>query len=206
MGLDIVAISNAKYFAPDFEDESELENRWWVADPDGFDRLDGRPEGLYDGEAECGFRAGSYSGYGHWRWWLSTSFLGIEPQVVWSNPPKFDGLPFVELIYFSDCNGAIGPVTSAKLAGDFRNHLDRLPPIPPEPEPDQALKEFRDLYSRMGRGEALEPADREKLAQGFRARLPLESEADIAEWNREQYHKWLEAFEVAAKDGFVIFG
>ena len=42
---------------------------------------------------------------------------------VWDNPPP--NAPFVELINFSDCEGFIGPVASAKLAKDFAAFRDR---------------------------------------------------------------------------------
>jgi hypothetical protein len=53
------------------------------------------------------FRAGSYSGYGEWRRWLST----IAPLPA-----------FAELINFSDCEGVIGSVVASKLAKDFAEY------------------------------------------------------------------------------------
>ena len=40
---------------------------------------------------------------------------------VRTNPEK-EGLPFVELINFSDCEGVIGPEVAAKLAKDFADY------------------------------------------------------------------------------------
>lgn len=57
------------------------------------------------------FRAGSYSGYSIWR----------EKLAELANWPKVKG-PFWELICFSDCEGVIGPKTSAKLAKDFADY------------------------------------------------------------------------------------
>lgn len=65
------------------------------------------------------FRAGSYGGYNEWRKWLCSLALGVDVDEVWKNPAAYAGKPFVELINFSDCEGTIGPVVSAKLAKDF---------------------------------------------------------------------------------------
>jgi hypothetical protein len=73
-----------------------------------------------------GFRAGSYSGYNWWREQLCRFALDCDPSEVWGDPDAYAGRPFVELINFSDAEGAIGPRTSAKLAADFRAHEPRV--------------------------------------------------------------------------------
>lgn len=107
--------------------------------------LEARLDGLHDGSVkpECpgdlavlaetapvtedtSFRAGSYSGYNWWREHLCKFALGCEPGELWEDPEDFEGKPFVELINFSDCEGAIGPRTSAKLAADFASHEPRV--------------------------------------------------------------------------------
>ena len=46
--------------------------------------------------------------------------LGVEPEEAWNHPRRFRDKPFVKLINFPDTGGgAIGPITSAKLYGDF---------------------------------------------------------------------------------------
>jgi hypothetical protein len=75
---------------------------------------------------DTSFRAGSYSGYNWWREQLCRFALECEPGELWSDPEAYAGKPFVEMINFSDCEGAIGPRTSAKLAGDFRDHEARV--------------------------------------------------------------------------------
>jgi hypothetical protein len=72
-----------------------------------------------------GFRAGSYSGYNWWREQLSKFGLDRTPESVWSNK-RLAGSPFVELIDFSDCEGSIGPQTSAKLFDDFLAYEDQV--------------------------------------------------------------------------------
>ena len=110
----------------DISYHARLEKAEAPVDGDGYDEgvfqpyinpsFPGRAEGL-DPDAwykchEVGdFRAGSYSGYGLWRLKLA----GIA-----------EGDDFAELIHFSDCEGTIGPVVSAKLAQDFAKNRHRL--------------------------------------------------------------------------------
>jgi hypothetical protein len=62
----------------------------------------------------------NYAAYNGWIRRLSLMALGVEPEEVWHHPRHFRGKPFVELIDFPDTDGgAIGPITSAKLYGDF---------------------------------------------------------------------------------------
>lgn len=91
---------------------------------------------FYSYEEEFGFRAGSYSGYNEWRDALAR-FAGYEQTEYESRfrglvksyaAACWDGLtqgPFAELIDFSDAEGVIGPVTSAKLAKDFAEREER---------------------------------------------------------------------------------
>ena len=62
------------------------------------------------------FRAGSYSGYNEWRDRLTT-LAGFPKD--WNERKNCTDLPFYELVWFSDCEGVIGPATCAKLAKDF---------------------------------------------------------------------------------------
>lgn len=123
MGLDVTAIEKAEFVGRrngNTRDESIMS----VYDI-GFDRLDGKEEGNYRGATEFDFAAGSYGNYNEWREWLCRTFLGVEPRAIWDAPEKFAGQPFVELINFSDCEGAIGPVTAAKLLKDFTENKER---------------------------------------------------------------------------------
>jgi hypothetical protein len=88
------------------------------------ERQDDLVEGVHEVIGETfAFRAGSYSGYNRWRERLAT-FAGYKsPEYVWDHFAEFKGQPFVELIHFSDCEGTIGPRTSAKLAVDFAANL-----------------------------------------------------------------------------------
>lgn len=124
MGLDISAYRQVTKMNP-----SELE-----LDSDGYsingdvtrmhdfqnENFPRQGEGLdlasyYDcGTEYFGFRAGSYSGYNQWRSELA-QMAGVNESALGPS----DTCAFAELIYFSDCEGFIGPVVSAKLANDF---------------------------------------------------------------------------------------
>jgi len=93
----------------------------------------GRENGLVRGEYRssgdsCRFRAGSYRGYSWWRNELA-KMVGYQPL---ANADQFDAIypysagardvdsgPFWEQIWFSDCEGVIGPEVCAKLAADY---------------------------------------------------------------------------------------
>ncbi len=84
---------------------------------DVFDaQADGLEPGFYLFEDSMGFRAGSYGGYNGWRSTLAT-VGGYTADDAHSG--KVLAGPFFELVNFSDCEGTIGPVTSAKLLNDF---------------------------------------------------------------------------------------
>lgn len=123
MGLDIVAYrglvlvpaAEARDYGGDLRADYFVQVR---ADEKSFP---GRAAGLVDGGYyravdSMYFRAGSYSGYGIWREMLAQLAGYPSDDDVWEN--DIAG-PFTELINFSDCEGVIGPVVSAKLAKDF---------------------------------------------------------------------------------------
>jgi hypothetical protein len=91
-----------------------------------------------------GFRAGSYGGYNDWRERLAT--LAEYPAVEYERVPGYEpskqlrrdaaawqglceGMPFVELVNFSDCEGTIGTAVSKKLAQDFAEWDERAKAI-----------------------------------------------------------------------------
>lgn len=85
-------------------------------------QADGMVDGFYARTgASFDFRAGSCTSYGEWRKQLA-KLVGTTDEAVFKDPKPG---PFVELINFSDCEGVIGPTTSAKLAADFREWADR---------------------------------------------------------------------------------
>lgn len=91
-------------------------------------------DGMYSGEAVEGFRAGSYSGYNQWREQLAelAGYPATDHDSYGRTRKRHDAGawaaesgPFHELIHFSDCEGTIGPETSAKLAKDFADFQQR---------------------------------------------------------------------------------
>jgi hypothetical protein len=122
MGLDITAFSYAERTK---EDESN-DKIYHAMSANDIDRLDGWREGFYEGRVYFNFRAGSYSGYNEWRSWLSWSILDVSPDKIWNEPEMYAGCPFVELINFGDNEGAIGPLTAAKLAKDFERYQKQV--------------------------------------------------------------------------------
>jgi hypothetical protein len=139
MGLDITAYRglrraqpgegmNPKYGDADYENgwhEMYVNSDFPSQADDIVDRA------IYHADDDFGFRAGSYSGYSVWRDQLAEMVGypaitdGLDKyrrEYPYSSGVHADPKPgpFVELINFSDCEGVIGPKTSAKLAADFK--------------------------------------------------------------------------------------
>lgn len=127
MGLDISFFRKLQPVGVCTEAESDYCNEHFIAsDNEDFPgRMDGLKEGVcYAFEGDRGhLHAGSYGGYNRWREQLA-ALVGTTPRAVWDGKAPAD-LPFAELINFSDCEGTIGPVVSAKLARDFAEWDDR---------------------------------------------------------------------------------
>lgn len=125
MGLYITAYELVTFHQPQ-RDDSLADNQfipYLYVNRDFQSRADGMVDGHYFTHgATLRFRAGSYSGYNHWRDALCRAVHGIAAEDLWANYERWAGKPFVELIHFADNEGIIGPKTSAKLAGDFSEH------------------------------------------------------------------------------------
>lgn len=160
MGLDITAYSGLAFALPgrgvDPHGNIDYDNRYFLLPrmPDHPGQWADLPSHPHDPKARIvcsgfsnrfSFRAGSYSGYGQWRERLAqfagypkAAFEGEEPSHLvgaWMSPYG----PFHELLNFSDCEGAIGPAASARLAFDFASHQARADASPDE--------RFRHLYA-----------------------------------------------------------
>jgi hypothetical protein len=139
MGLDITAYEKVTLIrSMTVQEYNEDENSQEEADGDGKTLLyqdgkrpqsDGLADGIYATSGKSrSLSAGSYSGYNAWRDMLARTMLGKTARDVWNlSDEQRVALPFTELINFSDCEGFIGPTTSAKLARDFAEHRARLP-------------------------------------------------------------------------------
>lgn len=124
MGLDITYHRSVTFLRPKDED-GEYDWRGGedalYVNPDFVERADGLETGIYRVEGGGGFRAGGYGGYNEWRRQLAEQIGGYTPESAWGGHGGAS-TPFVELVNFSDCEGVIGPITSAKLARDFAAH------------------------------------------------------------------------------------
>lgn len=93
------------------------EEQLWLG-PLSFDRWSPMSPGDYRcHEPMTGLRF-SYSSYSRWRDRLSRSVLGKSAQEVWDDPRPG---PLLELIHFSDCEGAFNSTICRKLASDLRS-------------------------------------------------------------------------------------
>lgn len=117
-------------------------------------RADHLETGYYEADGCDGFSAGPYSAYNRWREELA-KMAGYPPKPLetygrverrhdagaWA---ATEG-PFWELISFSDCEGVIGPITSAKLAKDFAAFDETAKAIPP----GIGRTSFYEMYQRF---------------------------------------------------------
>jgi hypothetical protein len=139
MGLDI------SYYSEVIEVENSNDSEWYFNSEDcHFEyQLGGLKKNtnyISTNDSECdSFGAGSYSGYNYWRNKLSQLAGYDDANSVWQDfngnlrylkLKKIEGevikmKPFYELIYFSDCEGIIGPEISEKLYADFVDFDDK---------------------------------------------------------------------------------
>ena len=145
MGLDISAYRGIEKIDCVFDEDGDpidpatreyvdYDARAYV-NPDFPGRADGiENKGVYKAEESMGFRAGSYGGYNQWREELAklAGYALADYTIYGTTTQRHDagawaatGGPFWELITFSDCEGVIGPIVSAKLAKDFQEFGER---------------------------------------------------------------------------------
>jgi hypothetical protein len=122
MGLAIYALRNPVFVKPfDVATDEDHDTLTCIRNEACFTgHLDGYPEGFYGGELSERHGSWPYSSYNRLRELICQAALGISPRQVWNAPScfrpasEFEGI--FALVNFSDCEGAIGPVTSAKIA------------------------------------------------------------------------------------------
>jgi hypothetical protein len=204
MGLDISAVSKLEPIEVP-EDIEQWSDEWydWEADQGGdvynvwsSPNFPEQAEGMEDGtyiardSQHTSFRAGSYSGYGTWRDWLAQATMGGilnksgGAQSMWDSADGGDyGLPFMELINFSDAEGIIGPVASKKLYYDFRKYEN----------------DVMDWMDRMYLSR--KPID----SSSWDEKEPQPLDKGDFEWFQRQYQEWKNAFRIASDNGIVMF-
>lgn len=158
MGLDISVYSNIELVkslddlknsgvSPEDIDRHHDDYVYLYVNPSFKKQADGLVTGFYKGNSVTGFRAGSYSGYSYFRDRLSRLALDVDVGQVWNNIENFSDKPFVDLLNFSDCEGCIGPETSAKLYKDFESFLPKAKTLPKESEYDYFLDVYLDFMN-----------------------------------------------------------
>ncbi|MBF6611608.1 MAG: hypothetical protein IVW55_00585 [Chloroflexi bacterium] len=143
MGLAIRAVSKVSFVSAGYAESWGHGDHISISTFNaGFsERLDGLRGGVYlIRGSELGFSAGGYADYGNWRDRLSLLMVGVPQERVWACKHRYENAPFVELIDFSDCEGAFGPATSKVLAADFARYATRIA---------TEDSEFADLYRRF---------------------------------------------------------
>lgn len=145
MGLDISAYSRVTKLDVNFDEDGEAIDKVTgesvdydvrvYANPDFPGREDGvEDRAVYTAKGGMSFCTG-YGSHGAWREELA-KLAGYPTTAVdrgFGKPVEMhsggawntDNGPFWELINFSDCEGTIGPVVSAKLAKDFAEWDER---------------------------------------------------------------------------------
>lgn len=186
MGLDITAHSNLKFSEDQDEENYDLIRIWKNGHfPDHCELEEGNWETTADSHSHS-FRAGSYSGYNHFRKILAMCTLGVDIDTVWANEDNYAYQPFFNLLNFSDCEGSIGPKYSAELYNDFVDNRDRF---------IRNLKQEIDFTKETENPLALEPE--------FILPDVFELSDDDIQYYIEKYDDWTLAFELA-KDGGVV--
>jgi hypothetical protein len=146
MGLDVAAYRKITKIDCLFDADGEpfdpatgdyIDDKYFQAyvNPDFPDRADTlENKAIYSYTDRYHFRAGAYSYYNRWRDHLamiagyalgSYEQYGIKYSSYAVSAWECESGPFLELIMFSDCEGCIGPATSAKLAKDFADYQDK---------------------------------------------------------------------------------
>jgi len=131
MGLDIRVYDKVRWIA-EGDARKEEDGGYAFRIMPHWDEYNRRPVTLREGWYSCPensaggwpdsvyhFRAGSYGGYNMWREMLTVAIWGVTPKEAWPDPEKWRGKPFFELIFFSDCEGAITGKVCERLALDF---------------------------------------------------------------------------------------
>jgi hypothetical protein len=208
MGLDIVAISKAKWVpcrgGADCSDSHHEVSTYRK----NKDRLKAGCYVVEKGGRSFGFRAASYFNYDLFRQELSMMALGVDSEEVWGNPRHFRRKPFVELIDFPDGVGpVIGPKTSAKLFDDFAEFASKAKRhfLSGALSEEAAAKQKRRKRTQKNQMNCAGLVSTAKLVRKMGI-VPVKSEdgADL-DWMWEVYRDFRRAFKLASDRGFVQF-
>ncbi|MBP1316672.1 hypothetical protein RJO15_11635 [Herbaspirillum huttiense F1] len=137
-GLDITAYENltmVKSPVLSADGVPVAQNQIILFPSDFPERFEGLEAGkVYAFKSDFEFRAGTYSGYNHWRNELAKLAGYQQSSHVFNGKTelRYDATawnlksgPFWELINFSDAEGVIGPVVCKKIYKDFMRYADQ---------------------------------------------------------------------------------
>jgi hypothetical protein len=150
----------------------------------------------------------NYAAYDGWIRRLSLMALDVEPEEVWDHPRRFRGKPFVELIRFRHTGGgAIGPITSAKLHGDFVAFARRARRYYATATPNVfGTRRARSRSARIeARPERMGLANVAQLALGLTGSEFEWDEGKVLDWMWDSYRQFRRAFRLAKNAGLVAF-
>lgn len=138
MGLDVGVYSHLILAHGLDEDEGQHDDNLIVVEPGPINRLGEMVPGYYRETAtgHWSFRAGGYGSYNDWRKILCDLVHKIDIEDLWKlwyeDPEFMERHPFIELICFSDCEGAIGTDICRKLYQDFAEYQEILREYSPD--------------------------------------------------------------------------
>lgn len=211
MGLDVVAISRAKWMGlEDQPEEDETDDNMWLPYfPLPRRNCEGLRRGFYrSGKDEYGFRVGNYAACGRWVEDLARMALKRNVIEIWENPRKFRGQPFVELICTPISVGPhFGPITSGKLYRDFASNARRAKRYYFKPRKAKP----HDVESDRASSEAIRKfqpglAAVHELAGSLDFQVSTPPENDDISWMWEVYWSFRLAFRIARDGGFLYYG
>lgn len=139
MGLDIRAFNGLEKCDIQSEDAySKYANCANLIPNDLIFNQSGDLNGYYTHNGEyMTFRAGAYSSYGKWRKMLAEMIGYPDIDSLWDvvrrdlsigevlSESVGINIPFIELLYFSDCEGVIGEKVACNLYNDFVENRER---------------------------------------------------------------------------------
>lgn len=113
MGLDVCALRIIK--------PSNEEDGYYILrnDFEQGNQLEKFEEGYYEAEKGLFSFCCSYGFFRFFRALLCNMVNKCDVEILWKNPEKYFGTPFLEMINYSDCEGDFDYVVAEKLYNDF---------------------------------------------------------------------------------------